>query len=107
MSFPKPVSAPTSIRHRDLQRWHSTVLTINTLRPRDALRSVPQYLRHGTGNRAATSSMSGLQPPLAYRPPDCDRFRQLRHRARNRRRRHLKVLRQQDGFLVSTLFSIR
>jgi choline dehydrogenase len=37
-----------------MQRWHATVPTLNTMGPVRALGSVGEYLRHRTGNLAAT-----------------------------------------------------
>jgi choline dehydrogenase len=91
-----------------MQRWHATVPTINTMGPVGALRSVLEYIRHGTGNLAATvfhvQVMHRTDPELPA--PDVQiafaSFATVRETDADG---ILKVKpARENGFLVSTLF---
>ncbi|MGI8662540.1 MAG: GMC family oxidoreductase [Acidimicrobiales bacterium] len=91
-----------------MQRWHATVPTINTMGAVGALRSVGEYVRHGTGNLAATvfhvQVMHRTRPELAA--PDVQiAFANFATVRETDAAGALKVKpAREDGFLVSTLF---
>jgi choline dehydrogenase len=91
-----------------MQRWHATVPTINSMGAVGALRSIGEYVRHGTGNLAATvfhqQVMHRTRPDLVA--PDVQiAFASFATVRETDAAGALKVKpAREDGFLVSTLF---